>query len=629
MKQIYLLSSAILLFALLSSCTQHQSTQDLKVLYVGYRADLPLPQWATLRLGNNAQADYKERMSDFEKMLQEYFSVVKTVDVRDYSEEMSKDFDVTIFDGLPKPIIDPVVEINEEYGLPLVESLGTYLSESFSSPAILMGHVTDDIGNSLGLKMNWYCHCLYYHALNTDTTHAIFHEPFNVRITLEKRDTPAEIYAERTHSEGWIFPREIPMWRVSSDNARKGLVSGWYGFNENDAEYISGGHSLKSYRTMAIGRHGNFLMWGFEAAPQQMTDEAKTVFANAVCYINKFKGERPKARSFQKIIARERIEDFIDVLSPEGYQTYVNSINEYNEWLRKKQSAITEHADSLSEQEKNLLERKPATPEERLTFINGYTRFGILDSFNMDIDAARQYLIENVEFYNGGSTRKSDFEIDQDVKSIGISNRDLRLLHACIKMLKDGVDTEKALRILKRYTNHNFLSAEEWSNWLTNNEKLLFFSEVADYKFVGDSKAIKKTFEKEKKNKDNLVSVSTTIERLSGNSGVVKVKFKIKEGCHIYASAADDFPMTLTKVSLDFPNGITADGEMIIPEGIHLSEGEDFKVYINEVVFVQNIKIDDNLANGSKITGKADYQCCKSDICMPQSQVIIKADVPD
>lgn len=629
MKQIYQLLAAILLFASLSSCSQHQSKQDLKVLYVGYRADLPLPPWATLRLGNRAQADYKERMSDFEKMLQEYFSVVETVDVRDYSEEMSKEYDVTIFDGLPKPIIEPEVEIDPEYGVPQIVNMGTYLSESFSSPAILMGHVADDIGNSLGLKINWYCHCLYYHALNIDTTHSIFHEPFNVKITLEQRDTPAEIYAERTHSEGWIFPREIPMWRVSSDNARKGLVSGWYGFNEIDAEYISGGHSLKSYRTVAIGRHGNFLMWGFEAAPQQLTDEAKTVFANAVCYINRFKGETPKARSFQKIIARERIEDFMDVLSPEGYQIYANSINEYNEWLRKKQSAITKHPDSLSEQEKKLLLKKPATPENRLAFIKGYSRFGILDSFNMDIDAARQYLIENVEFYNGGSTRKSDFEIDQDVKSIGVSNRDLRLLHTCIKMLKEGVDTEKAFRILKRYTNHNFTSAEEWSNWLTNNEKRLFFSEVADYKFVGDSKTIKQLVKREKKNKDNLVTVSTTIERLSSNSGVVKVKFKIKEGCHIYASAADDFPMKLTKVTLDFPDGITADGEMIIPEGVQMSEGEDFKVYINEVVFLQNIKIGDNLASGSKITGTADYQCCKSDICMPESQVIIKANVPN
>lgn len=86
--------------------------------------------------------------------------------------------------------------------------------------------------------------------------------------------------------------------------------------------------------------------------------------------------------------------------------------------------------------------------------------------------------------------------------------------------------------------------------------------------------------------------------------------------------------MALTKVSFDFPNGITADGETVSPEGIQLSGGEDFKVYKNEVVFSQKINFGDKSVKGSKITCKANYQCCNSDICMPETQAVIKIDAP-
>jgi len=41
---------------------------------------------------------------------------------------------------------------------------------------------------------------------------------------------------------------------------------------------------------VAIGRHGNFLHWGFAALSDDMTDEARDVFANAVVYIAGFAG---------------------------------------------------------------------------------------------------------------------------------------------------------------------------------------------------------------------------------------------------------------------------------------------------------------------------------------------------
>ena len=59
----------------------------------------------------------------------------------------------------------------------------------------------------------------------------------------------------------------------------------------------------KTLDAVAIGRHGNFLRWGFSASPKYMTEEAKTVFTNAVVYISQFAGQAPIARKFNDRIA--------------------------------------------------------------------------------------------------------------------------------------------------------------------------------------------------------------------------------------------------------------------------------------------------------------------------------------
>ena len=85
-----------------------------------------------------------------------------------------------------------------------------------------------------------------------------------------------------------IAPDSLPMWRVQKEGymskrgIRVGMVSRPGGFEDSpEAEIISGGVSGKTWDAVAIGRHGNFLHWGFAASPDDMTEEARDVFANA------------------------------------------------------------------------------------------------------------------------------------------------------------------------------------------------------------------------------------------------------------------------------------------------------------------------------------------------------------
>lgn len=87
------------------------------------------------------------------------------------------------------------------------------------------------------------------------------------------------------------------------------MVSRPGGFEDSpEAEIISGGVSAKTWDAVAIGRHGNFLHWGFAASSDDMTDEVRDVFANAVVYIAGFAGQTPVARKYNdRIITRHDI----------------------------------------------------------------------------------------------------------------------------------------------------------------------------------------------------------------------------------------------------------------------------------------------------------------------------------
>ena len=597
--------------------------QELKVLYVGYRPDMPIPDFGTVRRTAEQQSDYKTRMGAFQTMLEKYFTDVQTVDARDYSEEMSRKVDVTIFDALPKPVKEAVVEVDRDFGSVYFKESGVYLSEDFDSPSVFVGYVADEIGHSLGLKLDWFCLCLRHHALNIQTEHPIFHGPFQVDITLEQRPTPEDVYK---YTQNWWIPREIPMWRVQEDRSRIGMVAGWYGLNEgDDAEFISGGHNMKSYENMAIGRHANFFMWGFGAAPDSMTEEAQTVFANAVSYIKDFAGRKPVVRRFGYPLMRKKIEDFRDATTKEGYQKYLQGVKIFNNWLPKQQKKVR-RMKNPTPQDKAWLDEKPMEALSHVDFIKENSQFGLINAYHNDVEAVRCFLDENMEYFYGSDLRKQDLEIDEDAKSLGISNRDKHLLDSCITMLEKGVDTDKAMRLLKRYTYQDFPSATAWRNWYKTYKDKLYFTEVGNYKFMGDgSICVKPMAEETEKSAEEVEPVKVDRDVVfqvevtgHGDTRELQISLHVKEGFHIYAESGDDCPMQVTTLSFTLPSGVELLGNLVKPEAIRFA-GET-NVYEHKVVFTQQIKITDKNFKEGEIVCTLDYQCCNSDICKPAQQ---------
>lgn len=110
----------------------------------------------------------------------------------------------------------------------------------------------------------------------------------------------------RHYPGGKDLPETVKVWRVQKTTDKPagktrpfGVVARpWEKSNKwPDAEALAAGYNTgKMSGAVAVGRHGNFLQWGFSAPPSKMTDAGRKFFLNCICYIAKFDGQRPSTR---------------------------------------------------------------------------------------------------------------------------------------------------------------------------------------------------------------------------------------------------------------------------------------------------------------------------------------------
>ncbi|MCL5246144.1 hypothetical protein M4I21_10025 [Cellulophaga sp. 20_2_10] len=480
----------------LPSISFGQQKQNLKILYVGYSPDKPMPtklESISISGGMTAERfkqEYGKRMPAFKKLLSTYFTNVTTVDPRDYNESMSKNHDVTIFDEAPTPIKERVIHNNPKTGEFVSMEQPKYVSDAYSSPSIFIGHTSSVIGASLGSKLDWYCLCLDRHAHHIKTEHEIFNKPFKTSLTLKNRKTPEGVSKAY---DGLDLPNEIPMWEVDTEGYlegkgfRVGMVARGWGFEDSpEAEVISGGVSSKQKTAVALGRHGNFFLWGFAGSPDYMTSEAKVVFANAIVYTNKHAKDKIIAKKRnERIATKEYIDEMLFYTTKKSFDSYVKTYKEINvqtaervEKIKMKQT----NGEELSRMDKMMLNSKPQVILSR----EGYLKKNIgRNSWSsvtgLDTIAIRTYLKENRDYFFSEPDGFYDLKLDEDIKSLAVANTDITMLDKAITLLEKGNDVAKAHRILLRYTLEDFSTAKEWRNWFKENKKDLFFTETGGF----------------------------------------------------------------------------------------------------------------------------------------------------
>lgn len=453
----------------------------LRILFVGYDPRNPQLNDYEQQADNPEQliALKRTRSMHFEHLLRRYFTTVKVVYGPAYKESLSANYDVTIFDALPpsKNNVDfKIVELR-----PMVIGGGSqkaYLSQEFDRAAVLLGPVAAQISVPLQYKMDWQCLCLEAHAHDLALSHPIFNTPYKVTPTLVERPTPQSY---RLYFSGRALGSTIPMWRVQKRSSSEdkgfpaGLVSSGPGFAEaNDAEVISGGECSKGRNSVSIARQGNFFMWGFSGDAEDMTDEAQRVFVNAIHYIARFNGQRPYSHRPYGSLTREVALDAAYRQQGETYDAWkTNQDAQFTYMLRLWKAGLSKY-----EPQRVTKDHDQWVKDELLSWYPDT----VVASLGTDIQKYLPYYESNVEYLRPGS-KPYEFEVDEDVRSLAVSNRSVALLDLCVAMLESNTDTDKARRILVRYTGQNFDSASEWRQWLTANRARLYFSDVDGFRF--------------------------------------------------------------------------------------------------------------------------------------------------
>lgn len=626
---------------ILSGCASGQLNADgkaeLKVLYVGGNPDFDT--FTVKRSAEERKASVKSRMEAFDVMLHDYFDSVAVIDGMEYKPEMSENYDVTIFDG-PIPELKPAIRETDAQGNITRYVRSQLLPDDFDCAAITIGSTGEAVGRAIGSKNDWYCLCLDAHAHHMVEDHPIFKGPFDPHMTFDTLPTPEDAYHYTYYYDG-PMPDSLRMWRVQTkgyktdDGFPIGMVSRPWGYTDSpDAEFISSGVCAKTLDAVAIGRHGNFLTWGFAASPAYMTEEAKAVFANAVCYIAQFKGKGMLARKYNdRIATREYIRELIYLASMEPYEERVGWTEQANaEGVQKQAEARAKKArgEQLSNEDKYYLNFKPQKPMTLAEYLQRYEKEAY-EVLGEDLEAYPKYYNENRDYFYGGEGTYV-LTVDEDCKAWEIPNNDKRLLDKAISCLEKGEEVERAQRILNRYTLCTFETPEEWRQWYDTYEKKLFFTEAGGWVFMVDGPATlpgndyhareKKQAEAAEKaseeqsglkatSPEEPVSVAARLVR-QGNDCSIEVKFRIHPGFHIYAKVAgEDAYIPVAVKASQLPEGVTA-GTLVLPTAQPLGNS-------GTMIYEEQATLSLPLSGSGTgtVACTVTWQCCDDHVCMP------------
>ena len=419
-------------------------------------------------------------------------------------------------------------------------------------------------------------------------SHEVFRRPLPVDLRLEDRPTPAHY---RDWPGGAKLDKTIKVWRVQTRSFPQidpGLVADPYGFGDSpDAEVISSGLNSKGPDSVALGRQGNFFLWGFSASPRDMTPEARKCFVNAVCYIRRFDGQKPLVRRTQS----------------------------GREWALVYSGYLRQFADQ--------------------GFIKDLFPEDLLRRFGKDPEKFLAYYAENLEYLRPAGR---GFAVDEDVKGLGLSNRKVELLDACVAMLERGDRPELARRILGRYTTESFADAKGWRGWLESHRGRLFFTDVGGYKFLvapeslvkpdtstaGRAGADRGDAEPDARNPVVARAELSPAEVRAGDPLTLVVHVKTAPSWHIYSAEGSGGVGVATSLKLKLPEGIVADGDWSYPGSVRGSDGQ--RIYEGTFEIRRRLRVGADVAAGPvAVTCELGYQACDAFSCRPPTKRELEA----
>jgi hypothetical protein len=467
------------------------------------------------------------------------------------------------------------------------ETVRVAMPDDFRVPLVAIGQMGMQTLGARGSKMDWLCACLDEKLHHVRTDHAIFRGPLPVEPTLVSE-------VDKTTR----LP--IRSWKVHSRIKTPGMVTSLANLQDApDCEIIAGGINLKGDHAIALAREANLFLWGPAGAPSEMTEEARRVFINTLVYMTQFKGQRPTVR--RGMPTRKEVNGIID--SP-----HITSVGQFSRYFFPEVLAATG----------NDKAKLHATFDGNEPWV--YVPPGTLC-----------------------------FDIDQEAKSLGLANNDVRFLDRCVETMTTPAETAKARRLLERYTGLSFEDEAGWKGWLEQNRARLYFSDAYGYRFysgpAGPLPAEPMVREALRENAPPATSdaapvmVSGLAIGVQGHSYArvgdrltLAVSIRVGEGWHLYDSVPEGNPMATTTVDVVLPESCRWEGEwQSTPPVREIQDKQVTGVMLQtgEVIYLRNFYVTTSspVTAGRKetvptvVAGSVTYQACDEQQCLPPAKI--------
>ncbi|MFK7738930.1 MAG: protein-disulfide reductase DsbD domain-containing protein [Planctomycetota bacterium] len=481
--------------------------------------------------------------------------------------------------------------------------------------------------------------------------HDIFQTPHKVRLSLEDRATPPDYRSEQLGDT-------MPMWRVQTEGYTEGtgqligVVSRDQGFLDSpDVEWISSGVNSKNSRAVAIGRHGNFLHWGFAASPTFLTAEAKHVFVNCVHYIAKFQGKPPIARKKPGTAMRSYVTDALLSMSDASYAATVARYAQFAKDDAAAKAAIKARlakGEAITNHERRTLGYPEPTPPGRFDRIRRYIPESDWPALREDSAKIRAYFDARLPYMR--STGWYELTTDEELRRFGVGNGDPTLIEKAIKALANSGQAEAAQNILRRYTDQSFETAAQWRAWWTQSSDRLFFTEAGGYKWLVDTteeaaesagisnaaaaadSAAAPRQQPGTPKKPNAPSprqpLSAAMEIVRSHDGSLHaaVTLSIYDGWHAYLETPSGSANRVVELGLQLPASLKQDGEWSTDDG-HPDKESPATILLDGMVQFR-CKLSGTAKPGTKLACEIRYQVCNDESCNRPTSTHVDATMP-
>lgn len=382
-----------------------------------------------------------DRVVKFGQLLSRYFGKVDAISLEQLTPEAASKYDVVVADW----------ERRYAHGGYQDKKPRFKLSENFTKPIIFVGVIAGEVQKQSKITpFGWFgSNGLQNAAQCLKKDHPIFTGPLELKLDLATIDTPE---AYKKHVDGKNLPAQLETWTVQTGRVTKdidyGFVASPWGFEDSpDAEVIAAGAGCDNPKSIALARQGNFFLWGFHGDPAQMTEAARRVFVNAICWMKKFDGKRP-------------------LVAPA--MTPREVVYHYIEWLRN------------ADDEDSLVAAKRRFPED------------VREKTRTDPDKLEAYYKENYERLCPAGGNGDGFRADPDLDELGkVSNRKIEFWDAILARVAKNEKDELAAKLVGRYLPGKSMAPADLKKWVDENRKWLFFTDVGGFRWMIDEHAKK------------------------------------------------------------------------------------------------------------------------------------------